>query len=110
VEYHLPNSLFVKYFGEEGAIGGGGYRANFYKCADKTSREAQPKQPSLMLLESRERSIPALTRRHFVHCVLSPDPHWGCWSPVETAAPSFHQPSFFRPLRFDEATAAPGRL
>jgi len=75
VEYHLPNALFVKYFGPDAAIGGAGYRANFYKCADQTSH-----------------------------------PHWGCWSPVETPQPSFHQPKYFRPLKFDEATAAPGRL
>ena len=25
----------------------------------------------------------------------------GCWSPVETPNPSFHQPKFFRPLKFD---------
>ena len=34
----------------------------------------------------------------------------GCWSPVETPNPSFHQPKFFRPLKFDGETAAPGRL
>ena len=32
VEYHLPNALFVKYFGEDAALGGEGFRANFYKC------------------------------------------------------------------------------
>jgi len=32
VEYHLPNALFVKYFGEAAALGGEGFRANFYKC------------------------------------------------------------------------------
>jgi hypothetical protein len=34
VEYHLPNALFVEYFGAAAAVGGPGYRANFYKCAD----------------------------------------------------------------------------
>ena len=37
VEYHIPNSIFLKYFGAGAAIGGEGFRANFYKCADKTS-------------------------------------------------------------------------
>ena len=27
-------------------------------------------------------------------------PHWGTWAPVELAEPSFHEPSFFQPLRF----------
>jgi hypothetical protein len=27
-------------------------------------------------------------------------PHWGCWAPVHTPRPSFHQPAFFQPLVF----------
>jgi hypothetical protein len=74
VEYHLPTALLKKYFGEEAAVGGAGYRANFYKCADRTSH-----------------------------------PHWGCWSPVWTSQPSFHQPGSFRPLAFSPASA-PGTI
>ena len=37
LEYHLPWSLFAKYFGKGRPQEGEGWSANFYKCADQTS-------------------------------------------------------------------------
>ena len=37
VEYHVPWSLFESYFGVDPPKPGTTWRANFYKCADKTS-------------------------------------------------------------------------
>lgn len=37
IEYHLPFSLFEKYFGSSRPRPGTMWRANFYKCADHTS-------------------------------------------------------------------------
>jgi hypothetical protein len=37
VEYHLPFALFVSYLNAENPTPGSQWRANFYKCADKTS-------------------------------------------------------------------------
>lgn len=37
VEYHVPWALFAKYFGAAAPQAGTVWRANFYKCADKTS-------------------------------------------------------------------------
>ena len=37
IEYHLPWSLFAKYFGKGRPQEGEGWSANFYKCADQTS-------------------------------------------------------------------------
>ena len=37
VEYRVPFSLFEHFVGPIGAVSGQTWRANFYKCADKTS-------------------------------------------------------------------------
>lgn len=37
VEYHIPHSLFAKYFESAIPTAGTQWRANFYKCGDKTS-------------------------------------------------------------------------
>ena len=37
VEYHVPLGLFTSYFGCERPSSGTAWRANFYKCGDKTS-------------------------------------------------------------------------
>jgi hypothetical protein len=37
IEYHLPFALFDKYFGVPAPRAGTTWRANFYKCADRTS-------------------------------------------------------------------------
>ena len=37
VEYHVPLALFTSYFGCEPPSSGTAWRANFYKCGDKTS-------------------------------------------------------------------------
>ena len=144
VEYHLPNALFVKYFGEDAALGGEGFRANFYKCvrlppptflagphlclgsglgsasalAGSSGLPALPLRP--VFPPSARAALPAaasplrrLTLKNpplVAQADHTSHPHWGCWSPVETEAPSFHQPDYFRPLAFSSATAAPGRL
>lgn len=38
VEYFIPRSLFDEYWDGLGALSGQTWRANFYKCADETSR------------------------------------------------------------------------
>ena len=102
--------------------GGSGYRANFYKVRAQLLRPALLvpfravwaelhairrsvlTRPAILIGKHRYQ-LPTVTILRFP-CVS----YRGCWSPVETPAPSFHQPKFFRPLKFDDKTAAPGRL